>query len=147
MKSNGFLNFIFPNSPHRVRVNVVLLLGRIVFSVLLAYHGLIKVATFSDLSNAFPNPFGLGAAASLSLVIFAEVFCSLLVLIGLVTRLAVMPIVFAMLVAYLFVHGGYIVDGGELPFIYAIIFALIGVTGAGKYSIDYKIHKKFKHKA
>ena len=147
MKSKSVLDFIFPNSPHRARVNVALLLGRIVFSVLLGYHGLIKVATFSDLSNEFPNPLGLGSAASLSLVIFAEVFCSLLVLIGLFTRLAAIPIVFAMLVAYLFVHGGYIIDGGELPFIYAIVFALICVTGAGKYSIDYKIHKKLKHKA
>ena len=152
MKNKKLLDFLFPNSPHRVRVNVAILLGRIAFSVLLGYHGLLKIASFSDLTNEFPNPFGLGASVSLSLVIFAEVFCSLMVVLGLLTRVAAMPIIFAMLVAYFFIHGGYVVDmgdfkGGELALLYAIIFILICITGAGKYSIDYQIHKKLKHKA
>ncbi len=152
MKGKKFLDFIFPNSPHRTRVNVALLLGRVAFAVLLGYHGLVKMTTFSDLSNEFPNPFGLGSSLSLSLVIFAEAFCSLFILFGFLTRLATMPIIFAMLVAYIFIHGGYVVDmgdfkGGELALLYAIIFILLCITGAGKYSIDHKIHKKLKHMA
>ena len=147
MKGKKFLDFIFPNSPHRARVNVALLLGRVAFAVLMGYHGLVKMTTFSDLSNEFPNPFGLGSSLSLSLVIFAEAFCTLFVLFGFLTRLATMPIIFAMLVAYLFAHGGYVIDGGELPLLYAIIFILLCITGAGKYSIDHKIHKKLKHVA
>ena len=38
MKGKKFLDFIFPNSPHRARVNVALLLGRVAFAVLMGYY-------------------------------------------------------------------------------------------------------------
>ena len=146
MKNNGFMKFAFPSSPHRERVNVAILLGRIAFAILLAYHGLVKLATFGDLAPEFPNPFGFGGEASLAIVIFVEVVGALFIIPGFITRLVAIPVAIVMLVAYFFVHGASLVEG-ELSLIYAIVFILLAVTGAGKFSIDHKIHKKFRHSA
>ena len=151
MKNNAFFKFLFPNSPHRARVNVAIFLGRIVFSVLLGYHGLVKMATFEDTAEQFAA-WGFPSSALIWLVIFAEVVCSLFIMIGFLTRLAAIPIFISMLVAYFWAHGGLVIDGngnvgGELALVYAVIYILLEITGAGKYSIDYKIHKSLRHSA
>ncbi len=47
---------------------------------------------------------GIGSKLSFNLVIFAEFFCGLLVLIGFFTRLAVIPIFIDMAVAFFIAH-------------------------------------------
>jgi putative oxidoreductase len=52
----------------------------------------------------FGDPIGIGSGASLVLVTVAEFFCSILVIIGLGTRFAAIPIVIAMGVAAFVAH-------------------------------------------
>jgi putative oxidoreductase len=83
----------------------------------------------------------VGETASLALTVFAEVFCSLLLIIGLGTRLVAIPLLFTMMVATLVIH---INDGfgrQELPLLYAVIYISIATIGAGKYSMDYLLLK------
>ena len=62
-------------------VNLALLLLRVWFAVpLLALHGWSKLIGFAERSQRFADPFGLGSVTSLALVVFAEVFCSLMLL-------------------------------------------------------------------
>jgi putative oxidoreductase len=54
--------------------------------------------------DKFPDPIGLGSGWSLVLVVAAEFFCSLLIVAGLATRLAAVPVVVAMAVAAFVAH-------------------------------------------
>jgi putative oxidoreductase len=73
-------------------------------SLMIINHGLMKMNHFSQMSNGFIDPFHIGSSATLSLVIFAEVFCSALIILGLFTRLACIPLIFEMVYAFIKVH-------------------------------------------
>ena len=73
--------------------DIALLLLRIFVGIMMLTHGVAKIENFSTLKANFPDPVGLGAGFSLLLITCAEVGCSLLVIVGLVTRLAVIPLI------------------------------------------------------
>src|ERR1051325_1174464 len=85
--------------------DISLLLLRISIATLMLLHGLPKMEMlFSGNAAQFPSIMGMSSTLSLTLAVFAEVFCSVLVLSGLLTRLAVLPLAFTMLTAVFFVH-------------------------------------------
>src|SRR5690606_8399323 len=96
-------------------VSIALLLLRVVAgSSMLMNHGLKKIFNFNGiLSKGFADPFHIGSKASLGLTVFAEVFCAALLIIGLFTRLASLPLIIAMVVALFFAHGGQLYGEGE----------------------------------
>lgn len=109
---------------------------------MLLNHGWKKLQSFEAIaSKGFADPFGIGAKASLSLTIFAEVFCALFIILGLFTRLATLPLIIAMLVAVFVAHGGDFLGEGEMASLYLAIFLALFVAGPGKYSLDRKIGK------
>lgn len=97
---------------------------------------------FSGEPVRFADPFGLGPTFSLALATFAEVVCSVLVLIGLGTRLAAIPLILTMLVALIYVHGGDPFPKLELPFHFLMIYLVLLFAGSGKYSVDYLLQRK-----
>jgi putative oxidoreductase len=113
-------------------------------SLLLLNHGLKKLNNFSDLSSRFANPFGIGSPATLSLVVFAEVFCSALLILGVFTRLACIPLLCVMVYAFFNVHHMNYASGqggGEPSLLFATCFLALLFTGPGKVSIDRLIGK------
>ena len=112
-----------------------LLALRIAICAMMLTHGLNKLSTFSAMSQNF-NYLGIGGTLSLSLVIFAEVFCSIAVLLGLFTRLAVLPLIFAMCIAIFITHGGQAFAAKELASLYLTFFTVIFIIGPGRFSID-----------
>ena len=77
-----------------------LLAVRLLAGGMMLTHGIPKIdRVFGEGPVKFADPFGLGPEISLVLVIFAEVACSLLVMVGLKTRLATIPLLITMLVA------------------------------------------------
>ncbi|WP_431214839.1 DoxX family protein [Puia sp. P3] len=69
--------------------NVASLVLRLVFGLLICInHGFDKMLHFGKYEYTFPNPFHLGHRWTVVLVIFAEVFCALMLVLGFVTRLA-----------------------------------------------------------
>jgi putative oxidoreductase len=99
-------------------------------------HGLPKLLHWSDRVHKFANPIGLGSEVSFSLVIFAEVVCALAVVLGLATRLAVIPIVFFLLVGAFVQNFAEPVSEKELALIYVVPFVALMLTGAGHYALD-----------
>ena len=65
--------------------------------------------------------------------------CSIFLILGLWTRLALMPLIITMLVAVFIVHGADPFAKKELGLMYLIGYISIFIAGAGKYSIDRKI--------
>src|SRR5689334_21967428 len=86
--------------------DIALLVARVGIAALMLTHGIPKMMMlFSGAPVQFPPVMGLSAELSLGLAVFAEVFCSILLLAGFATRLATIPLIITMLVAVLFIHG------------------------------------------
>lgn len=100
-------------------------------------HGWGKLSSFGTMSTKFADPFGLGPTVSLGLAVFAEFFCSLLVMTGTFTRLATVPLIVTMLTAFLIIHGADPFPRRELALMYLIPYVTLFITGPGRYSIDY----------
>ncbi len=117
----------------------LLVLRLFVGFMMLLGHGGDKLLRFSEQVTHFPDPLGLGPGLSLVLVIFAEFFCSLAIVFGVLTRLATIPLIVTMLVAGFFVHGGDTWAQQEVAVIYLICYLVLFFAGSGRYSIDNKL--------
>lgn len=135
-KSCRMLQFLFPLKNFSTPESVLLLILRLLFGILLMWHGLTKMSNFESLVATFPNPLGLGSRFSLYMIIFVEVFCSVGVIFGAFYRLALIPMIFSMCVAFVVVHRGQSFAAKELAFIYLVVFVVLFAMGAGKYSLD-----------
>lgn len=124
--------------------DIALLLIRLSFGAAMLYgHGLGKFnRLFSGEEISFFDPFGIGPAASLALVVFAEFLCSILVALGLFTRLAVIPLIITMVVAVFVRHAGDSFGQIEKGLMYLFVFVALSFSGAGAYSIDALIKKR-----
>jgi len=132
---------IFSESP--VCSAIGLLILRVSLGCMMLFgHGMGKLLNFSEYAEKFPDPIGLGVTVSLILAIFAEFFCSILVILGFATRLAVIPLMITMAVAVLVIHGDDPWQRKEFALLYLVPFLALMFTGAGKYSIDGLISSK-----
>lgn len=114
-----------------------LVLMRIAFGGLMALnHGWPKLMKFSAKSGSFAPWFPLPSTLSYALTVFAELGCAVLVVVGLGTRVACLPLVFTMLVAAFGAHGDSILGDGEHALLFAAAFFGIALTGPGKHSAD-----------
>lgn len=122
-----------------------LLLLRIIFGgFMLINHGLGKMdKLMAGGEIKFPDPFGVGAEISLGLAVFAEVICAALLVLGLLTRLALIPLIITMLVAAFVVHLGDGLKDMEAAILYLIPYGIIFINGAGKYSLDKLLFGKY----
>jgi putative oxidoreductase len=121
--------------------NTALLLLRLGFGILLAHHGYQKFSNFHQTEGFMPEFLGLGKSTTTCLVIFAELFCSILVIIGLFTRLACIPIIIMLLVIVFKITNGDFFGKSELALTYLTGFLAILFAGAGKASVDNLISK------
>ena len=71
---------------------------------LLWVHGLPKLLDYSGQLKLIEDPFHLGGQVTLLLAIFAEVLCPLLIIAGVLVRLACLPILAVLVIALLVVH-------------------------------------------
>lgn len=136
------INILLPDSAGNRRFDISMLLSRLLFGLLFMIHGLSKINDFGQMALTFPDPLGVGNEISLILAIFGEVFCSVLLILGLLTRLSLIPMIFTMCIAFFVIHAGDPFSARELSFIYLAAFMIIWVSGAGKYSLDFLIKVK-----
>lgn len=119
-----------------------LLLLRTGVGLLMIPHGWQKLQKFDEKAEGFYNFLHLGGETSLALTIFAEFFCSLLLILGLGTRLALIPLIIAMMVVIFGVKAGQPIGERELGLLFLLPYVFIFITGAGKYSLDHLIFGK-----
>ncbi|MDQ6902898.1 MAG: DoxX family protein [Bacteroidota bacterium] len=121
--------------------NFAMLVLRLALGVLILSHGYHKLIHFNTFSKTFLNFFGIGSTLSLTLDIFAEFFCSIFLILGLFTRLTVIPILIAMAVALFKAHHAEIFGVGERAAIYLACSIAILFCGPGRISVDGMIGK------
>lgn len=131
--------FLFPKPSEETLFSLFLLALRLFLGTLLMLHGVNKLIDYALLSDNFPDPIGVGSQISLILVIFAELFCAAAFLLGLLYRLALIPMIIAMAVAFFSFHHASLAEG-ELALLYLLLFIMLYISGPGKYSIDYLIY-------
>jgi putative oxidoreductase len=122
--------------------NFSLLFLRVTTAILMIPHGYEKLTQFSEMKMKFVSFMGLSPAVSLGMAIFAELFCSALLMIGLLTRLAAIPLVINMSVAVFMAHAGDIFGKGQTAALLLIVYLTLLFTGPGAYSVDRLINKK-----
>jgi len=111
-------------------------------AIMMLSHGIPKALGYEELVESFPDPLNVGTEISAMLIVFGELGCSVLLLLGLFGRFAAATLFIAMMVAA-FVHQFH--DpwmNRELPLLYAAVFAALTLTGPGSTSIDGWFSKK-----
>jgi len=104
--------------------------------LLLTGHGWGKLMDAAARAHSFADPIGLGPVLSFWLVVFAEVLCSGLVMLGFLTRLSSVPPVIFFAVAGLIQHAHDPWAKRELAFIYGVPFLALLFLGGGRFSLD-----------
>ena len=118
-------------------LDLAVLIVRVSVSLSMLTHGWPKLNRLLEGGEiSFGDPLGLGPTVSLVLAVFAEVVCSVLIALGLGTRLASIPLIVTMGVAAFVVHGSDPFRGKEMAILYMVFYILLMLTGSRKYSLD-----------
>lgn len=133
-------------APNDTLNDVGLLVFRLWFGLVMAFsHGAGKL--FGDSAKmvgnlekmGFPAPEFMAFAAGLS-----EFVAALMLALGLLTRLAAIPMAITMLVAAFVVHGSDPFMKQEFALAYAVAAIGIGIAGPGRFSLDHLIRARLQ---
>jgi putative oxidoreductase len=135
-----FKKFLKPTKlPASADAGVLIL--RVGISLLMLTHGYAKLESFLGGNREFADPIGIGEQLSYILTIFAEFGCSILLILGLFTRAALIPLIITMLVVVLIVHGEDPFDKKEHGISFLIVYITLFLTGPGRYSVDSGLYR------
>lgn len=123
------------------QVDLAVLILRVGVSILMLTHGYAKLTRYLGGDHSFADPIGIGEKASVILTIMAEFGCSILVILGLFTRAALIPLAFTMVVVAFIVHGNDPFGDKEHPLLFLISYVALLLTGPGKYSVDNRLYR------
>ncbi|MFN2396520.1 MAG: DoxX family protein [Bacteroidales bacterium] len=133
---------LFSTTTGFVQINISLLILRLGIGALMLTHGWPKLLRlFEGGEIFFPDPLGIGSLMSLIMASLAEVAGSVLVMLGLATRLAAASLAFTMFVAAFVVHADDPFQRKELGLMYLLVYIVLIITGSGRYSVDRLIRK------
>lgn len=100
-------------------------------------HGLPKLnRLFSSGEITFSDPLGIGTIPSLVMAVFSEFFCSILLILGLLTRASLIPLIITMFVAAFIHHAGDSFLQIEKALLFLLIFIVLFLTGPGKFALS-----------
>jgi putative oxidoreductase len=118
-------------------MDVGLLIARLAVGGLLAQlHGKGKFLAYATLADRFADPLGIGNARSLAGAVAGELFCGILLALGLATRVAAAGVAFTMAIAVFVVHAGAPLAKRELGLLYFAGAVALLLTGPGRLSVD-----------
>ena len=124
-------------------IDIGLLLARVMIAALMLTHGIPKLQMLlSGEPVKFMSVLGMSPELSLALTVFAEVICSIFLLVGFATRLAAIPLIITMLIAALLIHAADPIAMKEPALNYLLVYVMLLLAGSGKYSIDYLLQNK-----
>lgn len=133
---------IFSTRLNPSAIHFALLLLRVGAGAFMLTHGYPKLQKLLAGDFQFADPFGLGPGISLGLAVFAEFFCSILLILGLGTRLAAIPLIVTMSVAAFIAHSADPFARKEMALLYLLSFVVLLFSGPGRISADQLLGKR-----
>ena len=121
--------------------STAMLVLRLGLGALMLKHGYDKLVHFEATVEHMPSLLGMGKSVSAVLIIFAEFFCSLFLILGLFTRLAAIPLIIATCVMIFKSHNGEVFGDGEHAALYLTGYLVLLLIGPGRASVDSMIGK------
>lgn len=128
-------------SSKSVALDLALFILRVGSAGMMMTHGWNKLMNFQEKSVSWPDPLHVGHSVSLGMTVFAELFCAGFLLLGLFSRLALVPLIFLMAVAVFVIHAGDSFGDKEHAVLFLVPYIVLFFTGPGIYSLD-SIRKK-----
>lgn len=119
-----------------LNIDIALLFFRIGIGAFMLTHGIPKLLSYGERSSRFMDFMGLGPEISLALIIFAEFGMSILIILGLFTRFATIPLIIGMSVAVFVAHADDPFSGKEKALLFLLSYIMILIMGAGRFSVD-----------
>lgn len=111
--------------------------------VLFAKHGLEKIVHFNEMRQHFPDPLHVGPAIGFLCAFTADAICSILILVGLFTRIAVLIVLINLAVVFYFMHNlSFAGDHAEVVYLYLGGYLAILFLGPGRYSFDSLLYRQ-----
>jgi putative oxidoreductase len=123
-------------NPTLFNADLAVLVLRVAISLFMVRHGHDKFHNFIEGARDFPDPIGLGAVPSFLLTIFAEFFCSILLILGLFSRFSLITLIICMLVIIFKLPEKIIINDIEHAALFLIVYVSLLISGVGKYSLD-----------
>lgn len=103
--------------------------------MVLLVHGLPKLQNWNLELHRIEDPLGLGPTLTLSLAVFAEVLCPVLLILGVYARLACLPMLVVLHISLLLVHPDWTLEQGQFAWLLTILFTGLAITGPGPYAL------------
>lgn len=135
---------------------------RVFAGVMFLQFGIRQMANYDFFVKYFPDMFGMGEEATLTVMITIELVFSAMLIFGFLTRLSAVPPMLSMLVAEYYIVSNNLVDFGSIPtgevsLLYSLqlgyvpmlfvgMFVFILLAGPGKVSVDYLLSLYFTNK-
>nr|WP_294784905.1 DoxX family protein [uncultured Flavobacterium sp.] len=117
--------------------NGALLVFRILLAVeLFRVHGMKKFRVENGQKEHVPNPLHLPEKLNGLVATFSDTVVPFLIILGLGTRLAVLPTIGVTAIGYFVVHKNDSLEVRDVPYMYTLSLLLLLALGAGTYSID-----------
>lgn len=124
--------------------NWALLGFRILLSMeLFRVHGMKKFRGNDGQPEVVPNPLHLPQKFNALVATFSDTVVPALVILGIATRLVILPTIGVTAVGYFVVHRRDPIEVRDVPFIYTLCFLLLLFTGPGTISLDHLIYPLF----
>lgn len=143
-----FIKRMFLWSAGLTFTNMARLFIRLFTGVLFMSIGIRQIAHFNELAPTFYSAFGMTSETSLLVMIMIEIVCSLFIILGFLTRFAIIPPLVSMVIAEHVIMQYYAtvdlskffsLQAGYLPIMFIGIFIFMLIAGPGKISLDYII--------
>lgn len=123
--------------------DIILLAVRVFVGFAMLSHGYPKLQMLlAGGKIEFFDFLGMGPLVTLILTVIAEFVCSILLILGLFTRVSLGVLIFTMVIAGFVVHGADPFEKREMSLIYLSVYLLLMIIGAGKVSVDHLIERR-----
>lgn len=118
--------------------NAALLAFRVLLAIeLFRVHGMKKFRVENGQKEHVPNPLHLPEKLNGLVAAFSDTVIPFFIILGLGTRLAVLPTIGVTAIGYFVVHRNDSLEVRDVPFMYTLSLLLLLALGAGTYSLDY----------
>ncbi|QES90071.1 DoxX family protein [Rhizosphaericola mali] len=134
---NSIIHFVLSSDLGNIKNNLAVLIFRFLLALeLFRVHGMKKFRVENGQKEHVPNPLGLPDKLNGLIATFSDTVVPFLMMMGLGTRLVVLPTIGVTAIGYFVVHRHDNIEIRDVPYMYTLSLLFLLVLGAGTYSFD-----------